>query len=216
MSAKKKTPAPRAKKGRAASAAVAPAWTKRKPATRTRNGRSRPRRTAEAPAWIQPGVLADYHAVIGGPVTKRNVVVRELPYRTPSASGQLVVFVSGITGYVAVEALTPATNDCAANNCPSAPPGGPPDVRVAASAEGVVISVRVRGQELRRALTRTGDGVAQGLWDRNPKRDWWQLLGEDSHDEAGLPERLADLEGAAIDVSDALAGELDRKSEDDA
>ena len=65
---------------------------------RRRRGEERP------PEWIKPGAHADYHAVIGGDITKPHLLIRDEPFQ--SESGTWVVFVRGVSGYVACEALT--------------------------------------------------------------------------------------------------------------
>jgi hypothetical protein len=52
------------------------------------------------------GDKVDYHSVIGGPVTKAGLTITSDPLYMPS--GDMVVFVDGVSGYVAIEALTPA------------------------------------------------------------------------------------------------------------
>ena len=56
--------------------------------------------------WIQRGVVVDYHARIGGPVTQPARTVRWPAQRL--ASGQWVCWLSGMSGCVACEAVTPA------------------------------------------------------------------------------------------------------------
>lgn len=55
--------------------------------------------------WIQAGVVVDYHSIIGGPVTRAEMVVREPAQRLPS--GQWVCWLSGKAGCVACESVTP-------------------------------------------------------------------------------------------------------------
>lgn len=58
---------------------------------------------------MKPSDRVDYHGIIGGPVTKPNLVVRCDPYI--DCAGQEVVFVSGVSGCVSVKALTPAREE---------------------------------------------------------------------------------------------------------
>lgn len=60
-------------------------------------------------AWIQPGCLVDYHAIIGGPVTKAAMVVREPAQLSPGY--QWVCFLAGKSGWVACDAVTPAKRE---------------------------------------------------------------------------------------------------------
>ena len=53
---------------------------------------------------MKAGAVADYHAVIGAEVTTPGVVLLGDPFE--SNSGVWVAFVSGVSGYVACEALT--------------------------------------------------------------------------------------------------------------
>ncbi len=54
--------------------------------------------------WIKLGALANYHAMIGGPVTSE-VTVRDTPFQ-PYPDQDWVVFVDGVPGYVACAALS--------------------------------------------------------------------------------------------------------------
>jgi hypothetical protein len=58
----------------------------------------------QPPKWMRAGAYGDYHSVIGREVTKPAVRLQGDPFK--AASGHWVVFVHGISGYVACEALT--------------------------------------------------------------------------------------------------------------
>lgn len=66
--------------------------------------RRRRHREAHPPEWMKAGAYADYHSVIGREITKPHVLIEGDPYQ--SSSGTWVVFVRGVSGYVACEALT--------------------------------------------------------------------------------------------------------------
>ena len=55
--------------------------------------------------WIQVGTLVDYHSIIGGPITKAAMVVREPAQRL--AGGQWVCWLRGKAGCVSCDAVTP-------------------------------------------------------------------------------------------------------------
>jgi len=70
-------------------------------------------------AWIKIGTLVDYHAIIGGPVTKARMEVREPAQRL--TSGHWVCWLKGKAGCVSVEAVTPHADgwlkcDCGAGS----------------------------------------------------------------------------------------------------
>jgi len=68
----------------------------------------RPSRAKKPPAWLKPGARVDYHAIIGGPVTLANAVVRMGPYRI---CDHWSVWLEGKPGGVCVEAVTRAKDD---------------------------------------------------------------------------------------------------------
>ena len=66
-------------------------------------------RSQGIPRYIpKVGDLVDYHSIIGGPVTKPGLTVTHEPYYLGGPKGALVCFVDGVSGCVAVKALTPA------------------------------------------------------------------------------------------------------------
>lgn len=65
--------------------------------------RAQQRANTPPPAWLVDGVLVDYHSVIGGPVTRPSVRVRGSAFK--SESGAWVVFLDGVSGYVACAAV---------------------------------------------------------------------------------------------------------------
>ena len=78
----------------------------------------------EAPTWITPGLVVDYHSLIRplGPVTQAGLVVREGPY---DLHGQWVVWLHGKAGCVSVEAITLASPASRASDAhPPADEGG--------------------------------------------------------------------------------------------
>ena len=56
-------------------------------------------------AWIQIGTIVDYHAIIGGPITKAAMVVREPAQQLPG--GQWVCWLRGKAGCVSCDSVTP-------------------------------------------------------------------------------------------------------------
>jgi hypothetical protein len=56
------------------------------------------------PEWIKPGMLVDYHSVIGGPVTQKGMIVIHGP---SEMCDHWVVWLKGKSGCVNVEACTP-------------------------------------------------------------------------------------------------------------
>lgn len=56
------------------------------------------------PDWIGLGLRVDYHALIGGPVTKPDLEITALQR---GASGRWVAWLKGHRGCVACEALSP-------------------------------------------------------------------------------------------------------------
>lgn len=56
-------------------------------------------------SWIQVGTIVDYHSIIGGPITKAAMVVREPAQRL--AGGQWVCWLRGKAGCVLCDAVTP-------------------------------------------------------------------------------------------------------------
>lgn len=60
----------------------------------------------DALLWLLPGVLVDYHGIIGGPVTEAGLSVLGKPFILGGHSA--VVMLKGRSGCVAVEAVTPA------------------------------------------------------------------------------------------------------------
>ncbi|MEN6581655.1 MAG: hypothetical protein ABFD54_04340 [Armatimonadota bacterium] len=67
---------------------------------------------------FKKGDTVDYHSIIGGPITKAGLTIISNPFQTPS--GDMVVFVGGVSGYVDVEALTYAncTRPTPKKSCP--------------------------------------------------------------------------------------------------
>lgn len=57
-----------------------------------------------ANSWVAVGARVDYHSIIGGPITQRDLVVRAGPQWM---GGSWVVWLTGKAGCVAVEACTP-------------------------------------------------------------------------------------------------------------
>jgi hypothetical protein len=64
------------------------------------------RRLTLPPNWIRPGARADYHSVIGGPVTKPGLTVVSDPQLLGGHTW--VVWLDGVRGCVAIEAITEA------------------------------------------------------------------------------------------------------------
>lgn len=64
----------------------------------------KPRPSPPPPAWMKEGAYADYHSVIGQEITKPHVLITGEPFQ--AYSGDWVVFVRGVSGYVCCEALT--------------------------------------------------------------------------------------------------------------
>lgn len=64
------------------------------------------RMLADALLWLMPGVVVDYHSIIGGPVTEAGLAVLGKPFILGGHSA--VVALKGKSGVVAVEAVTPA------------------------------------------------------------------------------------------------------------
>ncbi len=56
------------------------------------------------PAWVEPGAIVNYHAIIGGPPTLEATKIRTAPWQL--GSGDWVVAVEGKAGGVSLEALT--------------------------------------------------------------------------------------------------------------
>jgi len=56
-------------------------------------------------AWIQIGTVVDYHSIIGGPITKSAMVVREPAQQLPG--GQWVCWLRGKAGCVSCDSVTP-------------------------------------------------------------------------------------------------------------
>jgi len=54
--------------------------------------------------WLQVGTVVDYHSIIGGPITKSAMVVREPAQRLPG--GQWVCWLRGKAGCVSCDAVT--------------------------------------------------------------------------------------------------------------
>jgi len=59
---------------------------------------------AQRYAWIQIGVVVDYHAILGGPITRAAMAVREPAQRL--AGGQWVCWLRGKVGCVSCDAVT--------------------------------------------------------------------------------------------------------------
>jgi hypothetical protein len=57
---------------------------------------------------MKQGDKVDYHSIIGGPVTKPGLVMKSDPFK--ASSGDMVAFVEGVSGYVSMDALTPAAD----------------------------------------------------------------------------------------------------------
>jgi len=70
------------------------------------------------PKWLVEGVMVDYHSVIDGPPTQRNMRVLMGPEMV--SSGHWVVWLVDKAGYVSVDAVTPA------GSTTSRPHGGHP------------------------------------------------------------------------------------------
>ena len=77
-------------------------------------------RNRKPKAWMIDGALADYHSMIGQEVTKPGVTLRGAPFK--AASGHWVVFVTGVSGYVSIDALSPyiAAAEADPGDCPAA------------------------------------------------------------------------------------------------
>lgn len=54
---------------------------------------------------VKIGMTVDYHGIIDGPVTKANCTVRSEPW---DLCGTQVVLISGVSGGVALDAITPS------------------------------------------------------------------------------------------------------------
>lgn len=66
-------------------------------------GRRR-RNPTPPPAWLRPGALVDYRSIISGPVTHSAGKVLSEPWQL--GHGDWVVSIEGVSGGVAVEALS--------------------------------------------------------------------------------------------------------------
>ena len=55
--------------------------------------------------WLQVGTVVDYHAILGGPITKAAMVVSEPAQRL--AGGQWVCWLRGKAGCVSCDSVTP-------------------------------------------------------------------------------------------------------------
>ncbi len=62
--------------------------------------------------WLKVGARADYHSVIGGPVTLPGCTVTEVPFPIPGLTSRVedrwCCFVDKKRGWVACDALTPS------------------------------------------------------------------------------------------------------------
>lgn len=57
---------------------------------------------------LKKGDKVDYHGIIGGPVTQHGLTMLCEPFE--DSSGHMVTFVTEKSGYVSMEALTPAVD----------------------------------------------------------------------------------------------------------
>jgi hypothetical protein len=60
---------------------------------------------SKIPSWLKVDQFVDYHSIIGGPITKYGLKVVYIG-KMNSSSKEDVVWVDGISGCVAVKALT--------------------------------------------------------------------------------------------------------------
>lgn len=58
------------------------------------------------PAWVRPGRVVHYHAVIGGPITERFLQIQDGPQLLSGHTW--VVWLVGKAGCVSIDAISPA------------------------------------------------------------------------------------------------------------
>ena len=64
----------------------------------------KPIRLKNPPAWMRQGALADFHSILGGPVTHPECVLQGDPHQLNGE--RWVVFIAGVHGCVAIENLS--------------------------------------------------------------------------------------------------------------